>query len=167
MHCAVLHRIFKSACQPLNRTAFAAALAAFLLLSGPAPALAQADAAAAKALTKQCLDCHDDPKVATKDGKSMQVVTADFRRSAHRKVECSDCHQAALTSKHPDEPLGAVKPQVCVECHQDQIKEVAGSIHGKRAAGQKAIKDCTGCHDSLHKVFKLSLIHISEPTRPY
>ena len=154
MHCAVLHRIFKSACQPLNRTAFAAALAAFLLLSGPAPALAQADAAAAKALTKQCLDCHDDPKVATKDGKSMQVVTADFRRSAHRKVECSDCHQAALTSKHPDEPLGAVKPQVCVECHQDQIKEVAGSIHGKRAAGQKAIKDCTGCHDSLHKVFK-------------
>jgi hypothetical protein len=57
-------------------------------------------------------------------------------------------------SKHPDEALGAVQPQVCVECHEDQIKEVAGSIHGKRAAGKKAIKDCTGCHDSLHKVHK-------------
>jgi hypothetical protein len=65
------------------------------------------------------------------------------------------CHEpASRNSKHPDEALGAVKPQVCQECHEDQIKEVAGSIHGKRAAGKKAIKDCTGCHDSLHKVHK-------------
>jgi cytochrome b subunit of formate dehydrogenase len=64
--------------------------------------------------------------------------------------------QHRAESKHPDggEALGPVKPEVCLECHEDQFKEVAGSIHGKRAAGQKAIKDCTGCHDSLHTVFK-------------
>ena len=84
----------------------------------------------------------------------MQVVAADFRRSAHRKIECAACHETARDSKHPDEALGAVQPQVCIECHEDQFKEVAGSIHGKRAAGQKAIKDCTACHDSLHKVHK-------------
>ena len=124
----------------LSRGCATAGLAALLSLAAGLPAAAQ-DAAvqADKALTKKCLDCHDDPKVKTKDGKSMQVVTADFRRSAHRKVECVACHEASRNSKHPDEALGAVEPKVCVECHEDQIKEVAGSIHGKRAAGKKAI----------------------------
>ena len=144
---------------PIRHFLFVLAAATVLACWATAPALAQdataaASAVADKALTKKCLDCHDDPKVKTKDGKSMQVVTADFRRSAHRKVECAACHESSRTSKHPDEALGAVQPQVCVECHEDQIKEVAGSIHGKRAAGKKAIKDCTGCHDSLHKVHK-------------
>ena len=28
------------------------------------------------------------------------------------------------------------------------VKAIAGSIHGRRAKGDKAVKDCTGCHDS-------------------
>jgi hypothetical protein len=144
-----------------SRHFFAVLLAAFVLAGGHVPALAaksepvvsEADAAAAKAKTKECLDCHDDPKVKTKDGKSMQVVTDDFRRSAHRKVDCVTCHEAGMASKHPDEPLGLVKPQVCQECHEDELKAIATSIHGKRAkpaprpsrTARPATTACTRC----------------------
>ncbi len=143
----------------ISRHALAAITAGLLVLAGtaPAPALAEPDAAAAaaaKAITKKCLDCHDDAKLKAKDGKTMQVVTDDFRRSAHRKVDCVTCHEAGTASKHPDDPLGLVKPQVCQECHADELKAIATSIHGKRATGAKAIKDCTACHDSLHTVYK-------------
>ena len=47
-----------------------------------------------------------------------------------------------------------MQPQVCQECHAEEFKAIAGSIHGRRAAGDRAIKDCMGCHDSLHKVRK-------------
>jgi cytochrome c553 len=101
---------------PIRHFLFVLAAATVLTCWATAPALAQdaavaaaksAAAAADKALTKKCLDCHDDPKVKTKDGKSMQVVTDDFRRSAHRKVDCVACHEVGMASKHPDEPLGA------------------------------------------------------------
>jgi cytochrome b subunit of formate dehydrogenase len=132
----------------------AATVAAVLLVALAAPACAQGAKPAATALKKECVACHDDPKVKAKDGKAMAPVGDDFARSAHRKLDCGDCHDAALGVKHPPEALGAVKPQVCQECHADEIKAIAGSIHGRRSKGDKAIKDCMGCHDSLHKVRK-------------
>lgn len=116
-----------------------------------------AAAAAAKALTKQCLKCHDDDKVTTEDGKSVRVSAAEFRASGHKKVECGTCHVSDTTQDHlkdGKERIGLVKPQVCQECHEDELKEVAESIHGKRQQGAKAIKDCTACHGSLHRVSK-------------
>ena len=107
-----------------------------------------------KALTQKCLECHDDAEMKTDDGKSMAVLAGDYARSAHRKLQCSDCHDAALTIKHPRNALGAVKPQVCQDCHEDEFKAIAGSIHGRRAAGERAIKDCNACHGSLHTVHK-------------
>jgi cytochrome b subunit of formate dehydrogenase len=111
--------------------------------------------AAAPATKAACLKCHDDPKVkAEASGKSMTVLADDFARSAHRKLDCAECHVSALSVKHTPEPLGPVEPQVCQECHADEFKAVAGSVHGRRASGAKAIKDCTGCHGSLHRVLK-------------
>ena len=117
-------------------------------------AAAPATAAAAPALKDRCLGCHDDATMKAEDGKSVAVLADAFARSAHRKLDCTTCHDAALTTKHPANPLGAVKPQVCQDCHADEFKAIAGSIHGRRAAGNNAIKDCTGCHDSLHRVFR-------------
>ena len=88
------------------------------------------------------------------DGKSLAVSAVHFGRSAHRKLDCADCHDAALEIRHPRNPLGPVKPQVCQDCHEDEFKAIAGSIHGRRANGERAIKDCNGCHGSLHTVFK-------------
>ena len=137
----------------------AAAVVALLLacLVAPASAFAEKPAPApapATTLKEKCLECHGDAKVQSKDGKSVTVLADDFARSAHRKLDCAECHEAALTVKHTPDPLGPVKPQVCQECHADEFKAIAGSIHGRRGKGDKAIKDCMGCHDSLHKVRK-------------
>ncbi|MBL8343384.1 MAG: hypothetical protein JNL30_18090 [Rubrivivax sp.] len=127
-------------------------------------ALAPAAAASAPAATAKpdakpdtkarCLECHDDKEMKSDDGKPMFVLADDFARSAHRKLDCAECHAAALTVRHPKNKLGAVKPQVCQDCHADEFKAIAGSIHGRRAAGERAIKDCNGCHGSLHTVHR-------------
>jgi len=148
---------FKRSAATTARMAVLALSALLLSLAAPAataPGAASAPAAAGPALKKECIACHDDPKTKTKDGKALTPVGDDFARSAHRKLDCGECHEAALSVKHPPDALGMVKPQVCQECHADEFKEVAGSIHGRRAKGEKAIKDCMGCHDSLHKVRK-------------
>ncbi len=131
----------------------ATAALALLLACLAIPSFAQ-DKAAAPQLKEKCLGCHDDADMKSEDGKSMTVLADDFGRSAHRKLDCAACHDAALDTRHPQNPLGLVKPQVCQDCHADEFKAIAGSIHGRRAAGDKAIKDCTGCHGSLHQVFK-------------
>jgi cytochrome b subunit of formate dehydrogenase len=102
----------------------------------------------------RCLGCHDDREMKSDDGKPMFVLADDFARSAHRKLDCAECHDAALSTKHPKNALGAVKPQVCHECHEDEFKAVAGSMHGRRAKGERALEDCTSCHGSLHLVHK-------------
>jgi cytochrome b subunit of formate dehydrogenase len=136
-----------------------AALAGVMLLASSmvvaAPAAPGTPAAAEKPATKEkCLSCHDDKDMKSDAGKPMAVLADDFARSAHRKLDCAECHDAALTIKHPRNPLGAVKPQVCQDCHADEFKAIAGSIHGRRATGERAIKDCNGCHGSLHSVHK-------------
>ncbi|MDP1900283.1 MAG: cytochrome b/b6 domain-containing protein [Rubrivivax sp.] len=118
------------------------------------PSAAAAASAAAAGLKEKCLSCHDDPTMKSDDGKSMAVLADDFGRSAHRKLDCAECHDAARNVKHPKFKLGAVNPKVCQDCHADEFKELAGSIHGKRNGGDRAIKDCTSCHGSLHLVHK-------------
>jgi cytochrome b subunit of formate dehydrogenase len=127
---------------------------AFAQPSPAAPAAAELSKAELEALTQKCLDCHDDAEMQTDDGKSMAVSASDFARSAHRKLECTDCHDAALTVRHPRNELGAVKPQVCQDCHEDEFEAIAGSVHGRRAEGERAINDCTSCHGSLHTVHR-------------
>lgn len=118
-------------------------------------ATAEAKAAAEKPATKQkCLDCHDDKTITSEAGKSVAVYGDEYNRSAHRKLDCAECHATALEVKHPKNAYGPVKPEVCQECHEDEFKAIAGSVHGRRANGERAIKDCMGCHDSLHKVRK-------------
>ena len=135
------------------RWGFAAALA--LLIGASMPVHAQSEtAAAAPALKEKCLGCHDDAEMKSEDGKPMAVMADDYHRSAHRKLDCIDCHDAALSTRHPKNELGPVKPQVCQDCHEDEFKAIAGSIHGRRASGDRAIKDCNACHGSLHTVHK-------------
>lgn len=109
----------------------------------------------AKPTTKAaCLKCHDAPGLKSEAGKTVTVTADEFQRSAHRKLDCAACHTSALTAKHTPDALGPVSPKVCQDCHADEFKDIAASIHGRRAEGEKAIKDCMGCHDSLHKVRK-------------
>ena len=118
------------------------------------PAATEAAAAAKPSTKAECLECHDDKELTDDAGKSMAVLADDYARSAHRKLDCAECHDTALTVKHPKNPLGAVRPQVCHDCHEDEFKAIAGSIHGRRAKGDRAIKDCSGCHGSMHTVHR-------------
>ena len=130
-------------------------LAAILLGALSVPVFAQAGAASDSApLKEKCLGCHDDAGMKNDAGKSLAVLADDFGRSAHRKLDCTECHAAARSVKHPRNPLGAVAPKVCQDCHEDEFKAVAGSIHGRRAGSDSAIQDCTSCHASLHRVHK-------------
>lgn len=125
------------------------------LLSGMAGNVWAAEDEAPKPKTKAaCLECHNDPKTKDADGKAMKPMADEFQRSAHRKLDCAECHTKALEVKHTPDKLGPVSPEVCQDCHEDAFKAVATSIHGRRADGPKAIKDCMGCHDSLHTVRK-------------
>ena len=144
-----------------NFARLAAAATVLLLASWAASAATPVAAAAAAAATEKvvvtsekCLSCHDDPEMKDEKGKVLSVSADHFRRSAHRKLQCTDCHEAGLEVKHPRNPLGAVQPKVCQDCHEDEFKAIAGSIHGRRASGDRAIKDCNGCHGSLHTVYK-------------
>jgi len=146
----------------IARLALACAVALSLMtLSLPAAAQAAAASAEKPAMKARCLECHDDPKMKADDGKPLGVLADEFARSAHRKLDCAECHDAALAIKHPRNPLGAVKPQVCQDCHEDEFKAIAASIHGRRANGERAIKDCNGCHGSLHTVHRSG-----DPTSP-
>ncbi len=119
-----------------------------------AAAVGVAAAASAPDLTERCLGCHNDPKIKAEDGKSVAVLAEGYNHSAHRRLDCADCHETATSAKHPKNPLGPVKPQVCQECHADQFKALAESVHGRHVSGEKAIKDCVACHDNLHEVRK-------------
>ncbi len=134
-----------------------AAVCAAIGLMAPAAHAQPAAAASApvadvdtKAQTEKCLRCHDDAEMKSEAGKPVAVMEEEYRRSAHRKLDCAGCHTAALTVKHPANALGPVDPQVCHECHGDEMQAVATSVHGRRASGANAIRDCTNCHDDLH-----------------
>ena len=154
MSCSGGKSIAWSAVKP-SRLALVAAAFLVACFCGLAPVQAAAAAPTeALALKEKCLGCHNDATLKAEDGRPMAVLADDFGRSAHRKLDCATCHDAALTVKHPANAYGTVKPQVCQECHADEFKAIAGSSHGRRAQGDKAVKDCTGCHDSLHLVRK-------------
>ena len=106
-------------------------------------------------LKEKCLGCHDDAddevgrrQVDDRAGRRLRPLGASQARLRRRATTLRSASSIRRTRS------GAVKPQVCQDCHADEFKAIAGSIHGRRAAGDKAIKDCTGCHDSLHQVFK-------------
>jgi cytochrome b subunit of formate dehydrogenase len=100
----------------------------------------------------KCVKCHDDPETVNEDGKSMRIVAEHYAASAHKKLECAECHTDALAIKHPRNNLGPVDMQVCTDCHEDEMNALAGSIHGQKKGA--IAKTCIGCHGNLHEVLR-------------
>jgi len=129
---------------PRPRSAwFLAALLVAASLLASSPALA----AGAKAPQENCLDCHGD-KDFTKEagGKtvSLFVDAGKFGASMHQGISCKGCHSDL--KDHPNDGA-APKPVNCGNCHTDQAKIYATSIHGVSAAmGATGPARCTDCH---------------------
>ncbi len=101
-------------------------LTLLLALAGALPAAAQEAAALPQAATtdavatepaipnSKCLGCHDDAEMKNEAGASVAVHEAQFAASAHKRVDCVECHTAALTVKHKGkrQPLGPVSLDV-------------------------------------------------------
>jgi nitrate/TMAO reductase-like tetraheme cytochrome c subunit len=120
------------------------------------PTVAAADAAAAAPAipNEKCLGCHDDAEMKNEAGNSVAVLEAQFAVSAHKRVNCVECHTAALGVKHKGkrQPLGPVSFDVCMECHEEEITPFQGSVHGRVKGGKPA--SCQGCHGSVHTVVR-------------
>jgi cytochrome b subunit of formate dehydrogenase len=120
-----------------------ALLAGSLLTSTPVHA-----AKAAKVAVKEnCFDCHSD-KDLTKDagGKTLSLFVDEkkFGASVHQGLSCKDCHSDL--KDHPNDGV-APKPVNCGNCHTEQAKVYATSIHGVSAAlGATGPARCTDCH---------------------
>jgi cytochrome b subunit of formate dehydrogenase len=129
------------------------ALAAVALVGSPAqaaPAPAGAPPVDRAALTAKCIDCHDDASLKNDAGKSLTIHADEFRISAHKHVECADCHADALTTRHPRQGLGAVDSAVCVGCHEGEMRALEGSVHAAQAGAVKP-DTCTSCHGDIHR----------------
>jgi cytochrome b subunit of formate dehydrogenase len=150
-----------------TRAALASLVLAVVVVLGPVPRVLAAPAAAAPAAAApadaaapptievdnaKCVKCHDDPETTNEDGKSMRIPAATFQSSAHRKADCADCHADALTTKHPKNNLGKVQMEACVDCHEDEMKALGASIHGKKKG--VAAATCMGCHGNIHEVLR-------------
>ncbi len=115
---------------------------AALLVGGSALA-----AAPAASPNDTCLMCHADKDAKGAGGKSIAVDAAKFGGSVHGelKLKCTDCHADVSADKlpHPE----TLKPVQCATCHDKEVKEYAGTVHGvARKGGNTVAASCTDCH---------------------
>ena len=120
----------------------------------PPPTVAGAADTGPAIPNERCFGCHDDAEMKNEAGDSVAVQEAQFAVSAHKRVNCVECHTAALSVKHKGkrQPLGPVSFDVCMECHEDEITPFQASVHGRVKGGKPA--SCQGCHGSVHTVVR-------------
>jgi nitrate/TMAO reductase-like tetraheme cytochrome c subunit len=124
------------------------ALAATPFAGGVTHAADEATAAVEKIPKEKCFRCHDDPEAEDDNGGSIAVLADRYNASAHKRLDCVDCHTAAQTTKHPRNALGPVGFEPCMECHEEEITPFRDSVHAKVRGDEPAT--CQGCHGSVH-----------------
>jgi cytochrome c7-like protein len=120
---------------------------ALLLFLGTGVGAARAEEKSAGLSGTECLKCHADPALARAQpgqrGRTMYVDRTVLARSRHAKVACTSCHGGI--TRFPHDP-GSGKA-ACAECHQQEAKAYAGSIHGRGLAKADAdVPTCQRCH---------------------
>jgi len=124
------------------RAILIAGMAAAFAAQGAVPATTPAASA-----TDTCLMCHGDKGATGADGHSIAVDGARFASSVHgeMKLQCTDCHADVSAAKLPH--AEKLKPVNCATCHERQVKEYAGTVHGMaRKDGNHIAATCTDCH---------------------
>ncbi|HUT53674.1 MAG TPA: cytochrome b/b6 domain-containing protein [bacterium] len=89
-------------------------------------------ATAAAARAEDCMECHYGGK-----DKKAPIISV-LGNSAHAGLSCSECHPGDDFPPCPPQ----TPPVKCTMCHEDQVKAVGSSSHGKKM--QTYIKDQTG-----------------------
>lgn len=103
--------------------------------------------------SQACVDCHQ---------KLQPSIVQDWKISRHAEVDvsCADCHGPDHMTKDDVAKVRLPTPEVCAECHEDQVKRFKGGKHALAWAAMKAMptahfqpmamtegmKGCGGCH---------------------
>ena len=115
---------------------------------------ARASAAAAPT-SEDCLACHEPgARVGKrKPGEPPGFNAAALKASPHAGLECVACHSDVTDVPHADR-LARVD---CGQCHGDEQKQFAASVHGRKAAaGDAYAPACKTCHGT-HNVLRPSI----------
>ncbi len=102
---------------------------------------------------KACVNCHENV--------TPSIVT-DWELSEHSKknVSCANCHGTGHTTADDVDEAGIPTPEVCAECHSDQVEQFSRGKHALAWASFQAMptthqlpgtlvegmKGCGGCH---------------------
>lgn len=101
-----------------------------------------------------CAICH--PRQTASYGASVHGLA--FKSGDETAATCQDCHDShnILSSASPESPLYfSRQAETCGQCHDQEAKDWAQSIHGKAAlAGNRDAPTCTDCHNE-HKIVAL------------
>jgi cytochrome b subunit of formate dehydrogenase len=101
-----------------------------------------------------CAGCHETSEHGT-------VFADDLSHSAHRDLECLDCHINRATFPHEENIEFAVGCEGCRSCHEEASEEYQG--HGRAIIGScediPQCKDCHGDHDILPSSVKAAKTH--------
>jgi cytochrome b subunit of formate dehydrogenase len=110
---------------------------------------------------RDCMSCHGEPGiVASRDGRSLQVLPDDLHVSIHSNVACAQCHSQVQASH--ERPCETITEKVdCGSCHEDQERQYLRGIHGQLdAKDDPDAPDCLECHGT-HRI-----LGVDDPASP-
>ncbi|MGA2990272.1 MAG: hypothetical protein ABSD88_07330 [Candidatus Korobacteraceae bacterium] len=101
-----------------------------------------------------CMRCHSDANLKSRDGRPMFVRAAEVAGSRHAKIACSQCHSQVNASRV--RPCETITQKVdCSKCHEAVGQDFERSIHGQLLAkndnNAPTCKECHGTHGVLGK----------------
>jgi hypothetical protein len=110
----------------------------------------------------KCSQCHNNKPV--KVARAAEIAHGHItlkHGSESRPLSCYTCHKKDerdfLVTEQGTKIDMDHSYQMCGQCHFRQKKDWVGGAHGKRIsywAGQRVVKNCTGCHDPHSPRFK-------------
>ena len=94
----------------------------------------------AQPAAQECNNCHS-------------VDVAQFEKTAHGSLKCSDCHTTISQLPHADKPAKVD----CRGCHAEAVKVYSASVHGQaKKNGMTDSATCSSCHGPTHGILKSS-----------
>jgi hypothetical protein len=110
----------------------------------------------------KCSQCHNNKPV--KVARAAEIAHGEIalnHGSEARPLSCYTCHKKDerdfLITEEGTKIDMDHSYQMCGQCHFRQKKDWVGGAHGKRIshwAGQRVVKNCTGCHDPHSPLFE-------------
>jgi len=117
--------------------------------------------------TEYCLSCHKHKiSMTMKNGESLSVSVdeAALRNSAHKNLQCIECHMAFSKKEHPVRVFKSLHDystssmSLCKKCHANASHQYESSIHFSLLdTGNTKAPSCEGCHGKAHITIKATM----------